>query len=217
VVALDARGHGDSAKPDGPYDRAVRVGDVVTAIEREGLAPTVLIGHSMGAVTTWQVAGDRPDLVRAVVIADMQAANGDSMPWWRAWMAQWPVPFRDLDAVRAYFGREHPAEGDYLARAVRQTPEGWVPQVAQEHVLALRESWNDKDLTAELDAVRCPALVVRGEHSDMDRAALRAMAARLPRGRYVEVPDAGHMLHYHNPEGWRAAVEPFVAEVLGRA
>jgi pimeloyl-ACP methyl ester carboxylesterase len=216
VVALDARGHGASAKPDGPYDRAARVGDAAAAVRQLGLAPALLIGHSMGAVTAWQLAGDEPDLVCGIVIGDMAAVHADTMPWWRSWIADWPVPFPNLAAVRAYFGREHPADGEYLARAVRRTTGGLVPQVAPEHALAIRASWNDHDLSAELDAVRCPALVIRGAKSEYDRAALEAMARRLPLGRYAEVPDAGHLLHLHNPAGWRAVVEPFVAELLRR-
>ncbi|MGO4756040.1 alpha/beta hydrolase, partial [Streptomyces sp. 2MCAF27] len=31
---------------------------------------------------------------------------------------------------------------------------------------------------------------------------------------YAEVTDAGHLVHYDQPEGWRRAVEPFLASVL---
>jgi pimeloyl-ACP methyl ester carboxylesterase len=217
VVALDARGHGRSSKPEGPYDRAARVGDVVAAVCRLGLAPAVLVGHSMGGVTAWQVAGDRPDLVRAIVIGDIAPVKRDGMPWWREWLADWPVPFPDDDAVRAYFGKSSRAEGDFFVEVMRRTPEGLVPQVSFPHILAMRESWNDVDLAPELDSVRCPTLVVHGARSDYAADDLRAAAARLPCGRYAEVPDAGHVLHYDNPAGWRAAVEPFVAEVLRAA
>ncbi|WP_398653101.1 alpha/beta fold hydrolase [Streptomyces griseus] len=61
AVALDQRGHGQSAKPaDGPYTREVFVADAVAAIEQLGLGPAVLVGHAMGALTAWQLAAARP-------------------------------------------------------------------------------------------------------------------------------------------------------------
>jgi pimeloyl-ACP methyl ester carboxylesterase len=65
-------------------------------------------------------------------------------------------------------------------------------------------------MMAELDLVHCPALVVGGAETDGDLATMREMAGRLAHGSYVEVPGAGHVVHWDNPAGWRAVVEPFV-------
>jgi pimeloyl-ACP methyl ester carboxylesterase len=70
---------------------------------------------------------------------------------------------------------------------------------------------------AELDAVECPVLVVRGGDSEYSREDLQEAARRLRSGRYTELPGAGHVLHYDNPAGWRCVVEPFVAEVTRSA
>ena len=51
VVAYDARGHGRSGAPDGPYDRDAFVGDAAAVIRALDLAPAVVIGHSMGGLT----------------------------------------------------------------------------------------------------------------------------------------------------------------------
>lgn len=40
------------------------------------------------------------------------------------------------------------------------------------------------------------------------------MVRVLPRGQYAEVVDAGHLVHYDQPDGWRRAVEPFLASAL---
>jgi pimeloyl-ACP methyl ester carboxylesterase len=66
------------------------------------------------------------------------------------------------------------------------------------------EWWDD------LPQVRCPALVVKGECSAYSREHLQKMARLMPLGRYAEVKGAYHTVHSDEPEGWRAAVEPFL-------
>ena len=206
VVAYDARGHGHSGAPDGPYDRDAFVGDAAAVIRALDLAPAVVIGHSMGGLTAWQLAGRHPDLVRGVVIGDMCARTGPSQDWWRSWIADWPVPFPSLAAVRAYYGRD----GDYFTEVMAEGTDGYRPMARPEVLLAAREHWDDRDMMPELDLVRCPTLVVGGGRTDGDLAGMREMADRLPDGRFALVPDAGHIVHWDDPAGWRAVVEPFV-------
>ncbi|MCI0157824.1 alpha/beta hydrolase [Leifsonia shinshuensis] len=228
VVGFDARGHGLSEAPAGPYDRAAHVGDAAAVIESFGLSPAVVIGHSMGALTAWQLAGTHPELVRGVVIGDMAAVVPDVQDRWAAWLAHWPVPFDSIADVREYFAgghlgeffigdhsdRVHPSEGDYFVEVVYEDAEGYWPLARTENVLACRQHWNDRDHSAELEAVQCPALVVAGELSYFPVDGSRRMADRLPRGAFVEIPGAGHVLHFDAPAAWRAAVEPFVKRVL---
>ncbi|MET7436322.1 alpha/beta fold hydrolase, partial [Streptomyces sp. NPDC005568] len=57
AVALDQRGHGQSDKPpEGFYTREAYVEDAEAALEQLGLAPAVVIGHAMGALTAWPAA-----------------------------------------------------------------------------------------------------------------------------------------------------------------
>jgi pimeloyl-ACP methyl ester carboxylesterase len=51
----------------------------------------------------------------------------------------------------------------------------------------------DVELWAVYDAIRCPALVLRGEHSDLlTRSTAQAMSLRGPRARVVEIAGVGH-------------------------
>ena len=52
-------------KPD-PMDAAV-------VIDQLGSAPVVVLGHSLGGITAYQLAAQHPDLVRALVIEDIGA------------------------------------------------------------------------------------------------------------------------------------------------
>ncbi|PRH76159.1 alpha/beta hydrolase [Streptomyces solincola] len=223
VVALDQRGHGRSDKPaDGPYTREAYVADAAAAIEQLGLGPAVVIGHAMGGLTAWQLAAERPDLVRAVVVSDMRASarGAASQREWEDWFATWPLPFATLADVRRWFGeddpwleRPSPARGAWFAEVMAEGPDGWRPLFSRRLMLATRDAWAHDAHWDSLALVRCPALVVRGIDGELGRAEAQEMVRVLPAGTYAEVADAGHLLHHDQPEGWRAAVQPFLDSV----
>ncbi|MGW6462141.1 alpha/beta fold hydrolase [Streptomyces sp. NPDC055078] len=220
AVALDQRGHGRSDKPsEGPFTREAFVADVEAAVEQLDLAPVTLIGHSMGALTAWQLAARRPDLVRALVICDMRASalGAASQRVWEDWFRAWPVPFATLADVRKWFGeddpwveRPTPGRGEFYAEVMAERADGWRPVFSRRQMLRSRETWIHDAHWDELAQVRCPTLVVRGLDGELGRAEAQEMVRVLPRGEYAEVADAGHLVHYDQPESWLAAIEPFL-------
>ncbi|MFE0257366.1 alpha/beta fold hydrolase [Streptomyces sp. NPDC059010] len=223
AVALDQRGHGRSDKsPQASFTREAYVDDAEAALEQLGLAPAVLIGHAMGALTAWQLAAKRPDLVSGVIICDMRASalGAASQREWEDWFKSWPVPFATLADVRKWFGEDDPwverpnaARGEFYAEVMHECEDGWRPVFVPDQMLTSRETWVFDAHWEELAQVQCPALVVRGLDGELGRAEAQEMVRVLPRGEYAEVSDAGHLVHYDQPEGWRAAIEPFLDAV----
>lgn len=177
----------------------------------------------MGALTAWQLAARRPDLVRAVIICDMRASalGAASQREWEDWFRAWPVPFAALADVRKWFGeddpwveRPNPARGEFYAEVMHESADGWRPVFEPQQMLTSREAWVYDAHWEELAQVRCPALVVRGLDGELGRAEAQEMVRVLPRGQYAEVADAGHLVHYDQPEAWRMAIEPFLDAVL---
>ncbi|MFJ1586150.1 alpha/beta fold hydrolase [Streptomyces sp. NPDC088197] len=223
AVALDQRGHGRSAKPEGPYTPEAYVADAVAAVEQLDLGPVTLVGHSMGALTAWQVAASRPDLVAAVVICDMRAAAlGEAgQREWEDWTRSWPLPFDTLADARRWFGVEdpwadppNPARGDFFAEVMEERGDGWRPLYAPRHLLRSRDPWIRDAHWDELARVGCPALVVRGLDGELGRAEAQEMVRVLPRGSYAEIPDAGHLVPWDQPDAWCEAVEGFLRGAL---
>ena len=70
IIAVDLRGHGESDKPDQDYDIAGFANDMAWLIREIGLDRPVIIGHSMGGVTTLNLLREHPDIARAAVFVD---------------------------------------------------------------------------------------------------------------------------------------------------
>ncbi|KRV50086.1 hydrolase [Wenjunlia vitaminophila] len=224
TVAVDQRGHGHSEKPAGPYDRGSYVADVEAVVEALGLAPAVLVGHAMGGLTAWQLAARRPDLVRGLVVSETKASTlgEDGQRRWLDWFKSWPLPFDSLDAVRRWFSeddptleRPSPGRGDYFVEVMEERADGYWPEFSFDHMMLSLEPWAFESHWDDLALVHCPTLVVRGLDGALGRAEAQEMVRALPDGHYAEVPDCGHIVHCERPEGWRQAVEPFLAG-LGR-
>jgi pyruvate dehydrogenase E2 component (dihydrolipoamide acetyltransferase) len=76
VAAVDLPGHGASDKPS-PASTDYSISGIAAKLgeflEKLELAPSILIGHSLGGATALKLALDRPKLVRALVLVDSAA------------------------------------------------------------------------------------------------------------------------------------------------
>ena len=70
VVAFDVRGHGRSDKPPGPYSIPLFADDAAALIRALDIAPTHVVGISMGGMIALQLAVSAPELVRSLVVVN---------------------------------------------------------------------------------------------------------------------------------------------------
>ncbi|SFP53386.1 Pimeloyl-ACP methyl ester carboxylesterase [Amycolatopsis arida] len=212
VVGPDARGHG-RARRGGPWRTEDFVDDVAELVTELGEGPAVLIGHSMGGLHAWALAATRPDLARAVVVEDMAPdQRGRTVDAWRAYFDSWPVPFQSIAHVRRFFG----ATGDYFAECVEERADGYHLIADLADLYEIAAEWGRRDYWALVAGVRCPLLVIEAGNTAMPPGQQAELAARVPGGRHVVVPSAGHVVHDDAPEEYRGAVEAFLSKVLGR-
>src|SRR5437879_8735674 len=67
AIAYDARGHGKSGRAT-EYSLRAFADDALRMLREIAKEPSVLIGHSLGALAALVAAGDAPELVRGLVL-----------------------------------------------------------------------------------------------------------------------------------------------------
>jgi pimeloyl-ACP methyl ester carboxylesterase len=79
VVAPDARGHGGSQWMR-DYSFELMRDDVVKLMEQLGILAAIVMGHSMGALTAYELAATRPELIRLLVLEEMPPPDPANPP-----------------------------------------------------------------------------------------------------------------------------------------
>jgi pimeloyl-ACP methyl ester carboxylesterase len=214
VVALDQRGHGRSERRPEDVSREAFTADALAVIEELGLAPAVLIGQSLGGHTAFLAAGERPDLVRALVVVEATPAgeSPDLPAQIGSYFSSWPVPFPSHDAAVEFFGGDGLRARAWAGNLVAG-PDGLRPAFDVDVLVATMAAAVARSYWEEWRGLTVPTLLVRGEEGEVSRADAEEMAASSPVVETVAVPDAGHDVHLDAPEAWRAALERFLARL----
>lgn len=214
VIVLDQRGHGQSSGAT-DFSRGAYVCDVVALVRALSLAPVILIGQSMGGTNAYLTAARHPELVRGLVVAEAGIyCNPGASQQIADWLDSWPLPFSDIAAAVRFFGGDTLA-GRTWSEILVSTFDGYRPEFTRENMItSVRDAELRTDYAPEWQSITCPTLIVSGERGWID-AELALMLALNPHSSHVCIAGAGHDVHLDQPNRWRAAVEPFVVELLG--
>lgn len=225
TISIDTRGHGDSDwAPDGDYSMDALVADLTAVIDQLGVSP-VLVGASMGGLTSLVAEGESPGLAQALVLVDVapriETAGTDRI---LAFMAAAPDGFDTLedvaDAIAAYNPhRPRPATLDGLRKNVRQGDDGrwrwhWDPAFLRVPDEPARQTAHAR-LAAAAGGITVPTLLVRGQSSDV--VSPEGVAELLELVPHAEVREAaaGHMVAGDDNDVFAAQVTDFLDRQLG--
>lgn len=212
VYTYDAPWHrGREVVDTQPISTERFVDDLGAAVTGLGAAVR-LVGHSMGALHSWCLAAQRPELVSAVVVEDMAPDfRGRTTGPWEPWLLTLPVEFGSAQAVIDIFGA---VAGRYFLEAFDRTATGWRLHGQVERWVQIAAEWGRRDYWAQWAAVRAPVLLIEAGNSVAPPGQMRQMyetghRADLSRLSYRRVPGAGHLVHDDAPLEYRHAVEGF--------
>ncbi|MBX9641383.1 MAG: alpha/beta hydrolase [Mycobacteriaceae bacterium] len=205
VYSYDAPWHRGRDVAD-PYPISTErfVADLGDAVSSLG-APVALVGHSMGALHSWCLAAERPELVSALVVEDMAPDFvGRTTGPWEPWLHALPVEFHSAEQVFDAFGA---VAGQYFLEAFDRTDTGWRLHGHTARWIEIAAEWGARDYWAQWHAVRAPALLIEAGNTVTPPGQMRQMAERDCLTEYLHVPEAGHLVHDEAPEAYRLAVQ----------
>jgi pimeloyl-ACP methyl ester carboxylesterase len=229
VTSVDLRGHGESDwDPDGDYSLDAFVDDV-RAVSATLPRPPVLVGASLGGITSMVAIAEAPDqarVARALVLVDVahriEESGRDRIG---AFMTASPDGFASLDeaadAIAAYNPhRPRPSDLSGLAKNLRQRDDGrwvwhWDPAFVRGRFGSpdeTRSSLIGEDRLGEAaDALTIPTLLVRGRRSDLlSEDGARDFLARVPHAEYADVGGAGDTVAGERNEVFNRAILDFL-------
>jgi pimeloyl-ACP methyl ester carboxylesterase len=213
AVALDLRGHGRSAKPDGSYDVATVAGDVAALIGALGLDRPVLAGQSWGGNIVLELAARRAKPVAGIACVDGGWLEpGTRFPTWEACVEALAPPRiigRRLEELEARVRSMHP---DWPETGIRGAlasfdvrPDGTVrPWFTYErHLAALRGLWEHRPTalyaSLEVPVLLAPADRGPGDRTERTRRSVDLAAAAIARAR-VRWFEGDHDIHAQHPD-----------------
>ncbi len=214
VLALDLRGHGDSAWTTPPaYEIEDYVADLEGVIATLKLAPLSLVGHSLGGFIALTYATANAEALRALVVIDMGFRLRQSRRL--RLLSHLPAPIYQDEADLLDRFRLLPME--------TRTPSALLQHIARCSVCLLEDGRltlkfdratlirEPRDLASRLPHLTCPALFLRGSDSqNLSAATLAEMVALCPRARGLDIPDAGHHVFLDNSAAFLGTVRSFL-------
>ena len=220
VLVPDLPGHGgSSALPAAPNVNAY-ADRVQLLLEREGAAPAAAVGHSFGGLLALRLAIRWPDAVLGMVLAAPAGISTSSLatrasielvgltrPGRLAALVSGPIGRGRLLRYPVFWWFE---TSDPLSLSPRSVDGFLSPQPLHTDTLSAGRAMVEDDPRAELDRVRCPALVLWGARDHQVRVADGFEYARRLRAPLRVIADCGHLLIGERPEACLDAIEGFL-------
>lgn len=226
AIAIDQRGHGQSAKPPSGYGVGAFVADLMQAVEALGLDRPHLVGHSMGARVALVAAARHAGRFRSVSMVDIGPEAWREN--WRSTVAAFermPASYPDVETALGG-GRRRGGESADAALAARPDdatlraialarletlPGGEVAWRADREALKQTVTvQRSRDYWRDWERIAIPAQLIRGGASNELRPRIAAeMRRRNPAVRYEEFEGIGHNIPLLAPARLAATLELF--------
>ncbi|NYE63635.1 pimeloyl-ACP methyl ester carboxylesterase [Duganella sp. 1224] len=210
TIAPDLRGWGQSGAREGDaYALADFAGDVEQLVADLGLKRYVLVGHSMGGKIAQLLASRRPPgLAGLVLVAPSPPTPLALPPEARAAMAAaYDTPASvgmAIDHMLTAKPLTAAQREQVVADSLRGTPEAraaWPAHTSRE------------DISAEVQRIAVPTMVVAGELDKVDPVAVLAaeLLPRIPQATLYVLPGCGHLSPLEAPQALATVIRNFVA------
>jgi 3-oxoadipate enol-lactonase len=223
LLVPDLPGHGGSTALPAVAGLEPFADRVALVAEREGMLPAPVVGHSLGGMVVLRMALRQPDDVPALVLA---AAAGLSVGnvWGRNMLSVFSIirPGRLAARYRSRVSRSPLLRRLVFGFVSVADPPGLTDQAVEGFLAAqllhtdVGSAWRAlqaDDPREELDAIRCPVLVLWGAEDVQLPLDDAFEYARRLHARLRVIPGCGHLLIGERPEACDQAIEDFLRDL----
>lgn len=223
VVTYHRRGLGGSDRHTGPFSIADQARDAAALLEHLGIQHAHVVGHSYGGIVTVELALDRPDLVRSLILiepATAVALNPTARTGFSAAIDRMLERYNGGNSAAAINGFMTGAESPEWKSLFEAALPGSVAQAEFDapaffeiEYPALMEWSFDSASAARIS--QPVAYIIGGDaRLERQRATLRGFAGLVPHAEEIVVPDASHGMTHQKPAETAAAVLGFLSRQL---
>lgn len=213
-ITYDARGHGQSDKPDeGPYFMPQHAADAVALLDHLGIAKVAVVGLSMGGMIAFQMALDAPERMLGMVI--INSGPRVKPQTFKEHLAIWQrlILFRmfSMRKIGEVIGKRlFPDENQAALR--QEFIESWAKNDKRAYMDATRglANWN---VEPQIATIQVPTLVLAADQDYTSVELKRAYVNKMPHAELVVIDNARHAVNMASPEKVNGLIEEFVARV----
>ena len=210
VILFDKRGTGLSDRDVAPPDLHTRMDDVRAVMDAAGASRPVMLGISEGGMMSLAFAAAHPRQLRALVLYGAFAQSPT-----RAWPAHQVETRFDL-VERAWGAQMMPPSVAPSMANDQEFRRGWGRFERKSATAAMARALlrlsRDADVGPLLAGIRVPVLLLhRSGDRRVEIANSRALAARIPGARLVELPGDDHLPHVGDSARLVAEIAAFAA------
>ncbi len=190
VTLMDARGHGDSAKPESGYDINTMAQDMIALMRYLKMSQPVIIGHSMGGSLAAHLAAIEPDLPSGAILIDPAFRDRKASRDRVSEMEE--IKKMDVNQVAESIRKKHPNWPDIFIVPSAEAKLKMSPNVIK-LMPTIDATWKD-----DLNKEKCPMLLITADPDDgaiVTEETTKYVQSNHPNVKVLHIPGVGHSIH----------------------
>jgi pimeloyl-ACP methyl ester carboxylesterase len=198
VIAIATRGHGKSDIGTQAFSFELFADDALAVIRAETSQRVDVLGFSDGALTSYVLAGEHPEIIRRLVAIGGPRGTRD-------WTGK---ALAEFDSSQASDVEKNDPQFVADRKKLMPEPGRWIEFVMR---LAKLEGVPSIIADPQIRSIEAPTLLIAGDRDPYNQTAkFLEIYHLLPHGNMMIVPGCGHLVLYREPKLTIAAVEEFL-------
>lgn len=225
-LVYDQRGHGKSIKPESGYYPRDFAQDLSQILEALNWKSINLVGHSMGGRNALFFSYIHPEKLISLTIEDIgPEADPSNYLYYQKMLDAIPTPFLTRLDAQNYFN--HQFELDFKTK---ESPKTIIPflmanleeksngaydwKFSKTGIIDSVREGRSEDMWPIIEKISIPTLYMRGENSkDLSKTVFNQVLAKNTLITGVEISDAGHWIHFDQPDVFASQLEAFLDRI----